>query len=429
MKTILFTLKKAWIYPAIFVVLGILPTTFALAQQPEAVIKLTFIAPVIDGIVDPVWENAYEYNIALTFHQETPTLGALGETTWKGLLTWDGLFILIKVADDVFSPAYEGTDPLSDWMYDKPEIYIDCNFNLKDGKGPNESQNGHYLIAPAPIKDQVNGGQLNNFYPDDISFSYMVSGSSYLVEYFIPFSKLLDKNGTSLDKTATIGFDIYIVDNDVKSPVRNRMVWVNDGAEDDNWNNMDHAGLITFELDPPPPEPVPIQKITLTPGSIPTKNGTLQMMPLLEPDWYFLDYVVWSVINESGKASISPTGLVTAISDGTVTVKATSWLNPTAEATTTIAISGQSTVGVNQLSDDQQLTIYPNPTSGKVKLVFSKVPSKGTYLTVMDVTGKTILKQLILNKEEWIDLKGNPMGVYLIRTSLKDAKVQRIILK
>lgn len=85
--------------------------------------------------------------------------------------------------------------------------------------------------------------------------------------------------------------------------------------------------------------------------------------------------------------------------------------------------------GIDPIISDQKLNTYPNPTTGKVKLVFDQIPIKGTTLTVNDFTGKTILTQSIQNKEEWIDLKGNSPGVYLIRTNMKDFKVQKIILK
>ena len=85
--------------------------------------------------------------------------------------------------------------------------------------------------------------------------------------------------------------------------------------------------------------------------------------------------------------------------------------------------------GIAPIISDQQLIVYPNPTSGKVKLVFDQIPQGGTTLTVNDFTGKTILTQFIQNKEEWINLGGNSPGVYLIRTNMKDFKVQKIILK
>lgn len=85
--------------------------------------------------------------------------------------------------------------------------------------------------------------------------------------------------------------------------------------------------------------------------------------------------------------------------------------------------------GINPIISEQKFIVYPNPTSGKIKVTFERIPQNGTYLTVNDVTGKTILKQFIHNKEEWIDLKGNPTGLYLIKPNLNNMKVQKVILK
>lgn len=85
--------------------------------------------------------------------------------------------------------------------------------------------------------------------------------------------------------------------------------------------------------------------------------------------------------------------------------------------------------GLSSEINNQTLSIYPNPTKGKVKILFAQVPEKGTILTVNDFTGKTILTQLIQNKEEQIDLGGNSPGVYFITTHMKGFKVQKIILK
>ena len=85
--------------------------------------------------------------------------------------------------------------------------------------------------------------------------------------------------------------------------------------------------------------------------------------------------------------------------------------------------------GIDPIISDQKMTIYPNPTSGKLKLVFDQIPQGGATLTVNDFTGKTILTRSIQNKEEGIDLGRNSPGVYLIRTNMKDFKVQKVILK
>lgn len=85
--------------------------------------------------------------------------------------------------------------------------------------------------------------------------------------------------------------------------------------------------------------------------------------------------------------------------------------------------------GIDQISNEKQLTAYPNPTSGEVKLKFSKVPARGIYITVFDITGKTILQQLVQEEEHWIDLKGNPTGLYFIKTDQRNQSTRKLILK
>lgn len=94
-----------------------------------------------------------------------------------------------------------------------------------------------------------------------------------------------------------------------------------------------------------------------------------------------------------------------------------------------ITVTQESTTGIAPIISDQKLIIYPNPTSGKVKLVFDQIPPDGTYLAVTDLTGKTIVKQFIQNKEEWIDLGGNMPGIYFIKTNLRNVKVQKVLLR
>jgi hypothetical protein len=83
----------------------------------------------------------------------------------------------------------------------------------------------------------------------------------------------------------------------------------------------------------------------------------------------------------------------------------------------------------NDVKSITPIRIYPNPTSGKIKLVFDQLPQRGTFITVTDFSGKTILKQSIQNMEEWIDLEGNAPGIYFVRTNLPNSKTQKIILK
>jgi hypothetical protein len=90
-----------------------------------------------------------------------------------------------------------------------------------------------------------------------------------------------------------------------------------------------------------------------------------------------------------------------------------------------LSLSNEQIVDFNNLDFE----IYPNPTSGKVKIILAKTPQNGTELIVTDINGKIVLEQTIQEKEEWIDLTGNTPGVYLLKTNLKNTNVQKVILK
>ncbi|MBK6283695.1 MAG: hypothetical protein IPF54_14515 [Draconibacterium sp.] len=100
-------------------------------------------------------------------------------------------------------------------------------------------------------------------------------------EYFIPFSFLNDKNGFPIDLTATIGFDVTVTDRDPDDLVRNRMVWANEGAIDESWNNMDDCGLITFDG---AESQIYVEEINISGGSITEDNQTLQITAHVLPE-------------------------------------------------------------------------------------------------------------------------------------------------
>lgn len=136
---------------------------------------------------------------------------------------------------------------------------------------------------------------------------------------------------------------------------------------------------------------VPVVGITVadknggTPA-ITTDGGTLQMVASVLPSNATTQGVTWSVENRTGSASIDSNGLVKAISNGTVTIKATATDGSGVVGSTTMTISGQSTkilvdsitiTGKNSTSSDvssittdggtlQMITnILPNTASNK----------------------------------------------------------------
>lgn len=99
--------------------------------------------------------------------------------------------------------------------------------------------------------------------------------------------------------------------------------------------------------------------------SITTLGGTLQMQALVTPTFADDTTVTWSV-SGGAFATINSTGLLTAVANGVITVKATANDGSGIADSTDITISNQS-VGLAEYSNSA-FSIYPNPSSDILNL-------------------------------------------------------------
>lgn len=310
----------------------------AIGQKPEAIVKKASVAPVIDGVIDAVWAEANTYSISKSYQGEVPTLGAEGETTWKGLWTDEGIYFLLQVADDAFFPNWaDSPENPNIWQYDNPELFFDINaMNLEDGLGVYDGQ-GHHMISPGFIEGEIDGSPLYDIRYPEVLFAHNVTDPNYLSEYFIPYRVLTDSEGRVIPYPQ-MGFDVYVRDRDLGDSEPNRAVWANTGAIDEAWINMDDCGIITLEGSE---GCLLVDSIYLEGGIIESDQGTLQMNALVFPEFAFNKNLEWSVENISGKASINADGLLTAISNGTVIVIALATDGTAVEDTALVTITNQ----------------------------------------------------------------------------------------
>ncbi|MGE0021781.1 MAG: sugar-binding protein [Draconibacterium sp.] len=312
--------------------LNLILCSMVMGQSLTAVIKKAEVAPQIDGIVDEVWAKAPELKIERVLQSDTPDIG---ESTWQALWDFDGLYILIKIDDDAFYPGYIAGSS-EDWNYDLPGFSIDVNPILEDGVGSGAgSATGHYGFGPIFSKSTDNKLITE---PSGFQYFHNVIVPNYIAEFFVPFSMLKDQFGNDVNIAGVIGFDVNIIDRDPGDPKRGIAVWSNSGEKDENYNNMDDAGHITLEG---ADGLILIERISLPNGSISTDNGTLQLIPNFEPENASNKKLKWSVKNGTGIATISSTGLLTAVKNGTVTVTAEAVDGSWAETSAEISISGQ----------------------------------------------------------------------------------------
>ncbi|NVO03773.1 MAG: Ig-like domain-containing protein [Bacteroidetes bacterium] len=146
------------------------------------------------------------------------------------------------------------------------------------------------------------------------------------------------------------------------------------------------VGLTWADVTPAAVATIPVSSITVTGAlgatTISTFAGTLQMSAAILPINATDQTYTWSVVNGTGQATISPTGLLTAVADGIVTVKATANDGSGVFGTLVITISNQ-TVLVSSITVTGALgatTITTN--AGTLQMNSAILPVNATNQTV-----------------------------------------------
>lgn len=158
-------------------------------------------------------------------------------------------------------------------------------------------------------------------------------------------------------------------------------------------------------------------------STITTTGGSLQMEASVLPSNAINSSYTWSITNGTGSATISTAGLVTALSDGTVTVTATANDGSGVTGNTTITISNQTT---NTIEQDlhQRISIFPNPVTNQLML--------DTDLKIESVTISTAMGQMVgivSAPSGSINLQNLPKGVYLLKMNFEDGMICKKVIK
>lgn len=214
----------------------------------NAEVGVPYGTAIIDGIKDAAWDIATPNPITRNFKLEEPTVAG---STWQAMYDDNNFYVLVNVIDQGNHwPGWEaGGDS---WLYDKPEIYWDWNEVLKDGVGGGSPNTGHYQFAESFANGQY--GAAISVSPSGVCpggmYAYTLTGQNYVYEVKVPFANFKNKINTVITKDiaiakSAIGFDVTIIDQDQGiTTARQRVNWANDGAVDENWNNMDDAGTL-----------------------------------------------------------------------------------------------------------------------------------------------------------------------------------------
>lgn len=166
---------------------------------------------------------------------------------------------------------------------------------------------------------------------------------------------------------------------------------------------------------------VPAESITVTTATgrseIDSINGTLQMIATVSPDTATLQTIQWKV-DDTDVATIDQNGLLTAKSEGAVTVTATPLeLNSTVKGEKIIVVNGPES-GVENITGAGNVKVYPNPAVGG-SFTIEGLQSM-SQVVILNLNGEQIYAVDLHNRfSVEIQLKV-PAGVYVVR--LTDGK-------
>lgn len=165
--------------------------------------------------------------------------------------------------------------------------------------------------------------------------------------------------------------------------------------------------------------------------SIAINAGTLQIVATIFPTTANQN-VNWSIVNGTGNATISSTGLVTAHGNGIVWAKAVSAVNPALKDSLKITIVGQTNLGLEK-NTIENIHIFPNPVQTNLT-IFIAGAHQSFQLKIADITGKMVFERMIqsneLNAHLQIDLSHVNPGIYFVdMTNESGSFVQKIIKK
>jgi len=206
------------------------------ASVAETETKETFAVygkPSIDGVIDPIWENA------VTIDVEARNFTHVGSTksTVSGLgkLMWDekNLYILVEVKD--YAVSY--TNQSAGYYRDSVEVVLDER-NEREGLWvPHNETCGQWRVGAKP-DDLTGSGSGYNKGINQFQGKSGLSDNGYFVEMAVPFNEIIPQLGSK------IGFEIQINDDNGSGTRTGIVCWNSPLGE--SWQYTDVLGIVTF---------------------------------------------------------------------------------------------------------------------------------------------------------------------------------------
>jgi uncharacterized protein YjdB len=163
---------------------------------------------------------------------------------------------------------------------------------------------------------------------------------------------------------------------------------------------------------------IPVASIVLTgvggAVTITSYNGTLQLIAAVSPSDATNKTLTWSISNGTDQATISSSGLITAVSNGTVTAKASATDGSGVYGTLFIAITNQANP-VSKSYKVPEVLIYPNPAHEFVNIRIVEPTLVPDFLRIINLSGKVVFQNKVKPDSRDFQIPINLVrGVYIV---------------
>ncbi len=196
--------------------------------------KYTSVKPVVDGFVDPIWDDATEGKMDQIVEGGSSTANG----TFKVLWDEDNLYIFCQVNDPIRSAWDFESSEVNPWMYDNVEVFL----------GPANHSGGEYKTGDHQYRFTPGIPGLYNPWPnpreidETVEFAEQDNISNYVFEIAWPWTHILRDTLDLLPKMTTgkiMEFEIQFADNNtLGQAVRDNVIaWNNDSNDGNTWNN------------------------------------------------------------------------------------------------------------------------------------------------------------------------------------------------
>ncbi|NDJ00031.1 T9SS type A sorting domain-containing protein [Flavobacterium sp. LaA7.5] len=224
-----------------------------------------------------------------------------------------------------------------------------------------------------------------------------------------------DATNTDVTWSITSGSEYATVDeNGVVTAIANGTVTVRATSDADS-TIYDEIDVVISN------QTVAVTSITVTvqdnaPAEITTENGTLQLIATITPEDATNTDVTWSITSGGEYATVDENGVVTAIANGTVTVRATSDADGTIYAEIEIVINIPLSTADFEKSN---FTIYPNPVFDVVNIQTSREIQE---VKLYNIVGQ----EVYTGTSSVINLHNFQAGYYVVQVSFKNGNVSSV---